>query len=49
VFHLLGCLSQYGKLGMTCVGRSVEEAEAVYQGTVDRLVSHATSMQNLVR
>jgi hypothetical protein len=49
VFHLLGCLSQYGKLGMTCVGRSGEEAEAVYQGTVDRLVSHATNMQNLVR
>ena len=20
VFHLLGCLSEYGKLGMTCVG-----------------------------
>ena len=22
VFHLLGCLSEYGKIGMTCIGRS---------------------------
>jgi len=33
VFHLLGCLSEYGKLGMTCIGRSAAEAEAVYSAT----------------
>jgi hypothetical protein len=41
VFHLLGCLSEYGKLGMTCIGRSAGEAEAVYQATEQRLVQAA--------
>lgn len=38
VFHLLGCLSEYGKLGMTCVGRSNAEARAVYDATASELV-----------
>jgi hypothetical protein len=38
VFHLLGCLSEYGKLGMTCVGGSDDEAEAVYQATASELL-----------
>jgi hypothetical protein len=46
VFHLLGCLSEYGKLGMTCVGRSAEEAEAVYSGTADSLISRAMELQH---
>ncbi|MEB3265512.1 MAG: peptide ligase PGM1-related protein [Cyanobacteriota bacterium] len=33
VFHLLGCLSEHGKLGMTCVGTSPAEAERVYERT----------------
>jgi hypothetical protein len=33
VFHLLGCLSEHGKLGMTCVGPSLAEAERVYERT----------------
>ena len=37
VFHLLGCLSEYGKLGMTCVGRSADEASAVYDATAKEL------------
>lgn len=28
IFHLLGALSQFGKVGMTCVGRTPSEAEA---------------------
>lgn len=28
IFHLLGALSQFGKLGMTCVGRTPSEAES---------------------
>jgi len=39
VFHLLGCLSEYGKLGMTCIGRSAEQAAAVYQATEQRLLA----------
>ena len=45
VFHLLGCLSEYGKLGMTCFGRSAEEAEAVYRATADGLIARASELQ----
>ncbi|ACK66643.1 conserved hypothetical protein [Rippkaea orientalis PCC 8801] len=31
VFHLMGALSEFGKLGLTCIGNSLEEAEAIYQ------------------
>ncbi|MBR8829854.1 MAG: carboxylate-amine ligase [Chlorogloea purpurea SAG 13.99] len=31
VFHLIGALSEFGKLGLTCIGNSWEEAEAIYQ------------------
>jgi hypothetical protein len=45
VFHLLGCLSEFGKLGMTCIGRSAEEAAAVYDATAERLIQRAGSLQ----
>jgi hypothetical protein len=38
VFHLLGCLSAFGKLGMTCVGGSDAEAQAVYDATASGLL-----------
>jgi hypothetical protein len=38
VFHLLGCLSEHGKLGMTCIGTSLEQAEKVYARTQARLL-----------
>ena len=41
VFHLLGCLSEYGKLGMTCIGRSAAEAEEVYAATAAELLRAA--------
>ena len=44
VFHLLGCLSQYGKLGMTCVGRDAAEAEAVYNATAAELINRAAEL-----
>jgi hypothetical protein len=44
VFHLLGCLSEYGKLGMTCIGRSAEEAEAVYAATEAELLRAAQAL-----
>lgn len=41
VFHLLGCLSEFGKLGMTCIGHSAEEAAAVYEATAAELMRAA--------
>ena len=34
VFHLIGALSQYGKLGTVCIGDSHESARKFYQDTV---------------
>jgi hypothetical protein len=31
VFHLMGCLSEFGKLGVTCIGNSLQQAEELYQ------------------
>ena len=36
-FHLMGCLSEYGKLGLTCVGNTPEEAEQIYEQVVAAL------------
>ncbi|MFN7227829.1 MAG: peptide ligase PGM1-related protein [Synechococcaceae cyanobacterium] len=41
VFHLLGCLSEHGKLGMTCVGTSGVDAERVYERTRSALLEGA--------
>lgn len=37
VFHMIGALSEFGKIGVTCVGDSPEEAEQLYQRTLDTL------------
>lgn len=37
VFHLIGALSEFGKLGVLCIGRSHERAEALYRQTVEVL------------
>ena len=34
VFHLIGALSEFGKLGVTCIAGSAEAAERLYQETV---------------
>lgn len=36
-FHLMGCLSEYGKLGLTCIGTSPDHANQIYQAVVDAL------------
>ncbi|MGB3671078.1 MAG: peptide ligase PGM1-related protein [Phormidesmis sp.] len=44
VFHLMGCLSEHGKLGLTCIGNTPEEAEAIYEQvvtTIDRATREA--------
>jgi hypothetical protein len=41
LFHLLGALPQYGKLGVLCIGQSPEHARALYEHTV-QLLNEAT-------
>jgi hypothetical protein len=37
MFHLIGALSQHGKLGVVCIGNTPERANMYYQQTVDVL------------
>ena len=37
MFHMIGALSQYGKLGMVCIGQTVNEAEELYAKTIEVL------------
>ncbi|MBH8563873.1 carboxylate-amine ligase [Nostoc sp. CENA67] len=37
VFHLMGCLSQFGKLGLTSIGDSPQHAEDIYNKVVNVL------------
>ena len=34
MFHMIGALSQYGKLGIVCIGETIEEAKMYYHKTV---------------
>ncbi|MEO8585930.1 MAG: peptide ligase PGM1-related protein [Acidobacteriota bacterium] len=43
LFHLVGALSEYGKLGMTAIGNSREEVEAIYGKTL-RILDHEAGM-----
>jgi hypothetical protein len=36
-FHLIGALSEFGKLGVICIGASHERAQALYERTVEVL------------
>lgn len=37
VFHLIGCLSEYGKLGLTSIGNSPQQAEDLYNRVIQVL------------
>lgn len=37
VFHLIGCLSEFGKLGLTSIGNSPQEAQAIYNQVIQAL------------
>lgn len=39
LFHLIGALSQYGKLGLTAIGNSHAEADALYRRTLEVLAA----------
>lgn len=37
IFHLMGCLSQFGKIGLTSIGNSPEQAASIYNQVVNIL------------
>lgn len=37
MFHIIGALSQYGKLGMVCIGKTPEDAKQYYYKTIEVL------------
>lgn len=37
LFHMIGALSQYGKVGLTAIGNSREEADAIYASALEAL------------
>ncbi len=45
VFHLVGALSEFGKLGMVCIGDNLQQAQFLYnrtKGVLDREVGRVT-------
>ena len=40
-FHLIGALSEFGKLGLVAIGKTPERAEALYRRTMQVLDSAA--------
>lgn len=45
VFHLMGCLSEFGKLGLTSIGDSPQQAEEIYQ-RVEKALDEETRPSN---
>jgi hypothetical protein len=43
-FHLIGCLSEFGKLGLTSIGNSYAEAEAIYNRVIQVLDEETQSV-----
>jgi PGM1 C-terminal domain len=37
LFHMAGTLSQFGKVGLTAIGNSPEQAEAIESGVIEVL------------
>ena len=42
-FHLIGALSEFGKLGVVAIGETHERAQAFYRKTVDVLDRESTA------
>ncbi|WP_309738004.1 peptide ligase PGM1-related protein, partial [Chamaesiphon sp. OTE_20_metabat_361] len=45
VFHLLGCLSEFGKVGLTSIGNSLAEAQEIYR-KVEEVLDRETQLIN---
>lgn len=43
MFHMIGALSQYGKLGLVCIAASIEDAKAYYLKTIEVLHKECSS------
>lgn len=46
VFHLMGCLSQFGKLGLTSIGDSPQQAEDIYHKVIEVLDQETSGDNN---
>ena len=44
MFHMIGGLSQYGKLGMVCIGQTVNEAKEFYARAIDVLEKECSEL-----
>ena len=49
VFHLMGCLSQFGKVGCTAIAGTVQGARALYAQTVQIIDKHTAPVDSSVR
>lgn len=49
VFHLMGALSEFGKLGMVCIGDNPEQAQFLYRKTVGVLDREVASDATLAK
>lgn len=47
VFHLIGALSEFGKLGLTSIGNSWDEAQAIYNH-IEQVLNDETNNINLI-
>jgi hypothetical protein len=45
MFHLIGALPKYGKVGALCVGNSPARAARMYRRTVDTLTREASAVR----
>ena len=45
VFHLMGALSEFGKLGMVCIGNNLKQAKFLYKNATKVLHSEAKKLQ----
>lgn len=48
VFHMLGSLSEYGKLGITSIGNTMDQAKDYYQKTIDQIDQFVMEINNLI-
>ena len=44
VFHLMGCLSEFGKLGVTSIGDSPQQAQEIYNRLIKVLDDETRSL-----
>jgi hypothetical protein len=42
-FHLIGALSEFGKLGVVCIGQTQQRADALFQRTVEVLETESVA------